>query len=577
MRNGVQNAQVAAILYEFAELMDLKGDVFKRNAYRKAAQSIEGLDGDVSEYYRQGKLERIPGVGKAIAQKIIEVLDTGRSTQLERLRLEFPPGIIELMRVPDVGPKTVLQLYRELNVTNLEELKQAALQHRIRHLKGFGERSEENILKGIELVQGQGGRMLLGDALRVATAVAEHMTAGGRCPMFSVAGSLRRMRETIGDVDLLAGSDEPMKVMDRFVSYPQVASVVLKGPTKSTVRLSDGTQVDLRVVPAASYGAALQYFTGSKDHNVQMRRLAIQKGYKLNEYGLFRKDDDVQVGGADEDALYRALGLDPIPPEMREARGEVEAAARHRLPHLVELKDIRGDFHVHTVMSDGRATMREIAAEAKRRGYEYIGVTDHSPSLHIAGGISADDLLASIEEARQLSEELGITVLRGTEVDILEDGSLDYPDDVLERLDYVIGSVHSHFKMERAEMTERVVRAFDNKEMNILGHPTGRLIGKREPYQIDLDRVMDEAREKGVLLEVNGFSDRLDLNDLDCRRAKDRGLMVSMGSDAHGLEHLDNMSLAVGTARRGWLEKEDVLNAQPLARVRELFQREERA
>jgi len=568
----MSNADVASILYEFAEWMDLKGDVFKRNAYRKAAQSVESLDDDVRKYHQQRRLETIPGVGKAIAQKIAEFIETGRSRQLELLRAEFPPGIVELMRVPEIGPKTLVRLYRELGVRSIEDLKQAALHHRIRSLKGFGERSEENILKGIDIVLGQGGRMLLGDALPIAQAIAAYMREGG-CDEVSVAGSLRRMKETIGDIDLLAGSDEPMRAMDLFASYPGVSSVVSRGPTRSTVRLANGTQVDLRVVPAPSYGAALQYFTGSKEHNVEMRRIAIQQGYKLNEYGLFRKDDEERVGGGDEDEIYRTLGMDPIPPEMRESRGEVEEGQKHRLPKLVSLADIRGDFHVHTVMSDGHATMRELAAAAERRGYEYIGLTDHSRSLHVANGLSVEDLLASVEQARQLTEEMGIAVLRGAEVDILEDGSLDYPDDVLAQLDYVIGSVHSRFKMDEEEMTERILRAMDCPELNVIGHPTGRLIGKREAYRLDLDRVMSEARDKGVLLELNGFPDRLDLNDLNCRKAKERGVMMSMGTDAHRVEHLDNMQLAVGTARRGWLETGDVLNTRRLDEVRRIFSR----
>jgi DNA polymerase (family 10) len=304
-----------------------------------------------------------------------------------------------------------------------------------------------------------------------------------------------------------------------------------------------------------------------------MRRIAIQQGYKLNEYGLFRKEDESQAAGADEGKIYRLLGLDPMPPEMRECRGEIEAAKKHRLPKLIELKDIKGDFHIHTVMSDGHATMREIATEAKRLGYEYVGVTDHSQSLHIANGLSVDDLLASVDEARQLTRELGIDVLRGAEVDILEDGSLDYPDEVLSQLDYVIGSVHSRFKMEKEEMTERVLNAFDDRELNILGHPTGRLIGKREAYHIDLDRVMEAAKRHGVLLELNAFPDRLDLNDMNCRKAKERGVMISIGTDAHRLQHLDNMQLAVGTARRGWLEKGDVLNTRSLDEVRRIFSR----
>jgi DNA polymerase (family 10) len=566
----VSNAEIAGTLYEIAEMMDLKGDVFKRNAYRRAAQSVEFLDDDIGKYRAQGKLETIPGVGKAIAQKIIEILDTGGLRKLDELRAEFPPGVVELMRVPEIGPKTAVTLYRELGIKDLNGLREAAEQHRIRTLKGFGERSEESILRGIELVQGQGGRMLLGKALPIAEAVVAHLRQGGLDEV-SVAGSLRRWRETIGDIDLLVGTDDPLRAMDRFTSYPQVAEVVSKGPTRSTVRLADGTQVDLRAVPRSSYGAALQYFTGSKEHNVVMRRLAIQQGFRLNEYGLFRRDGGEKVAGADEDEIYRILGLDPIPPELRENRGEIEEAAAHRLPELVREDDIRGDFHVHTVMSDGKGTMREIAVEARRRGYQYIGVTDHSRSLHIAHGVPIDDLLASIDEARQLSEEVGITVLRGAEVDILDDGSFDYPEDVLSQLDYVIGSVHSGFKMGRKEMTERLLTAFTCRELNILGHPSGRLIGRREAYQVDMDRVIEEAARTGVLLEVNGSVNRLDLNDINCRKAKEAGAMIVLSTDSHRLTQLDNMRYAVHTARRGWLERENVLNTMPLERVREIF------
>ncbi len=566
----VSNVEIASMLYELAEIMDLKGDVFKRNAYRRAAQSVENLDDEVSVYRAEGRLESIPGVGKAIAQKIAEMLDTGGLKALDELRAEFPSGVVELMRVPEIGPKTAMVLYRELGVKDLNGLRQAAEQHRIRALKGFGERSEEAILRGIELVQGQGGRMLLGKALPIAEEVADYLRENGLDEV-SVAGSLRRWKETIGDIDLLVGTDDPLRAMALFTSYPRVTEVVAKGPTRSTVRLADGTQVDLRAVPRSSYGAALQYFTGSKEHNVVMRRLAIQQGFRLNEYGLFRRDGGERVAGADEAEIYRTLGLDPMPPEMREGRGEIEAAAAHRLPELVREEDILGDFHVHTVMSDGKATMREIALEARRRGYRYIGVTDHSRSLHIAHGVAIDDLLASVEEARQLTDELGIAVLRGAEVDILEDGSFDYPEEVLSELDYVIGSVHSGFKMGRKEMTERLLTAFTCRELNILGHPSGRLIGRRQAYEADMDRIIEEAARTGVLLEVNGSIERMDLNDVHCRKAKEAGAMVALSTDAHRLSHLDNIRYAVHTARRGWLEKENVLNTLPLDRVVEIF------
>lgn len=567
----MNNAEIADLLHEFADLMDLKGDVFKRNAYRRAAQNVLELDGDITSYYREGRLESIPGVGESIAKKIAEVLETGRSPELEDLQAQYPPGLIELTQVPDLGPKKALRLYRELGIQDLAGLKEAALEHRIRRLEGFGERSEKKILQGIELVERNSGRMLLGDALPIGLAVESYLRQNG-IEHVSVAGSLRRRKETIGDIDIVVGSDLPLEAMRLFASYPRRDAVILQGPTRSSIRLEDGTQVDLRVVPISDYGATLLYFTGSKEHTVELRRMAIQMGYKLNEYGLFRKDDGSVVAREEKD-IYRALGLDLVPPELREMRGEIEAAKDGQLPDLLRSEDVRGDLHVHTVMSDGHATMRQLAQEAKRLGYEYLGLTDHSPSLRIAHGLSAEDLLDSVEEARQVSEEEGIVVLRGSEVDILEDGSLDYPREVLSQLDFVIASVHSLFHMPEEEMTERVLRAISDPEVNILGHPTGRLLGRREAYKIDLERVMEHAHQQGVALELNGYPYRLDLNDLNCRKAKERGVKLSIGTDAHALEDLNHMSLAVGTARRGWLEKQDVINTLSLAQIRRFFER----
>ncbi len=568
----MNNAEIADLLHEFADLMDLKGDIFKRNAYRRAAQNVQELDGDVLSYYREGRLESIPGVGVSIAQKIAEIIRTGSSAELEGLRAQYPPGLVELTQVPDLGPKKALRLYRELGIKDLAGLKKAALDHRIRRLEGFGRRSEEKILRGIEMVERNSGRMLLGDALPIGLAVESYLRQNG-IEHVSVAGSLRRRKETIGDIDIVVGSDLPLEATRLFVSYPRRETVILQGPTRSSIRLEDGTQVDLRVVPVSDYGATLLYFTGSKEHTVELRRMAIQMGYKLNEYGLFRKDDNSLVAREEERDIYRALGLDLIPPEMREMRGEIEAASGGRLPDLLRSEDIRGDLHVHTVMSDGHATMRELAREAKRLGYEYIGLTDHSPSLRIAHGLTAEDLLDSVEEARQVSEEEGIAVLRGSEVDILDDGSLDYPREVLSRLDFVIASVHSRFQMPEEEMTERVLRAMSDPEVNVLGHPTGRLLGRREAYRIDLERVMEHASRQGVALELNGYPYRLDLNDLNCRRAKERGVKLSIGTDAHALEDLSFMSLAVGTARRGWLEKDDVINTLSLDQIKRFFER----
>lgn len=558
----MNNAEIAQSLHEFADLMDLRGDVFKRNAYRRAARSIESLEQDIRQVIEEGRLEEVPGVGKGIAMKIVEIMETGTSQELEELRASFPPGLAEMMRVPDIGPRTAARLYRELGVSDLEELKRAATEHRIRRLPGFGERSEMNILQGIDLVERQGSRMLLSTALIKGEAMVEHVRSSG-FHLASVAGSMRRMMETVGDVDILVGTDRPGEAMKAFVSFPQVVSVIVRGDSKTSVRLADGIQADMRAVPEASYGAALQYFTGSKEHNVKLRRIAIGKGLRLNEYGLFDAAGVNLAAGRPEEDIYRLLDLQPMPPEMREDRGEIEAAALGRLPRLVEQRDIRGDLHVHTVLSDGHGTMREMAVAAMRRGYEYIGLTDHSASLHIAHGLDNDELLASVEQARQLTEELNFPVMRGAEMDILEDGSLDYPREVLEQLDYVIASVHSRFKMSADEMTDRVIRAIRSGRVHILGHPTGRLLGRREAYPIDLDAVMNEACRHGVAMEVNGYPDRLDLNGENCRKAKEKGVMMVLNTDSHREGNLANMRLAVGTARRGWLEPENVLNCLP--------------
>lgn len=557
----MSNAKVAQILYEIADLLEIKGVGFKPQAYRRAARNIEELDRDVEEYFREGKLREIPGVGEAIAEKVSEIIRTGELGYLKELREEFPAGLLQLMEVQEIGPKTVMRVYRDLKVTDLHGLKKAAEEHRIRRMKGFGKKSEENILKGIRVLEQRSKRMLLGYAYFYAKGIVDYMVKTGGYRLISVAGSLRRMKETIGDIDILVGSDEPMRVMNVFVSNPEVDEVIAKGETRSSVRLRDGVQVDIRVVPTDSYGAALQYFTGSKEHNIALRSLAIDRGLKINEYGVFRKSTEERIAGRTEEEVYATLGLEVMPPEIRENRGEIKAAMERSLPRLIEIGDIRGDFHVHSKFSDGEATVEEIAAEALRRGYEYIGITDHSESLKVAGGVSAEDLPRNIDEIRAISDKIkGVRVLMGAEVEIRSDGSLDYPDSVLKDLDFVVGGVHSGFKMSEREMTNRVLTAMSNDHLTILAHPTGRVIGQREPYDIDLDKIMEAAREKGVFLEINALPERLDLNDLNCRKAKERGVGLCMGTDAHGLAQLGYMIFGVATGRRGWLERKDVLN-----------------
>ena len=568
----MSNEKVAQVLYEIADLLELKGVEFKPRAYRRAARNIEELDKDIEEYYKEDKLREIPGVGEAIAKKVAEIIQSRELNYLRELREEFPVGLLQIMEVPEIGPKTIMRLYKELKITNLHELKKAAEEHRIRGLKGFGGRSEENILKGIQLLEQRTGRMLLGYAYFYAKAIVDYMVETGACKLISVAGSLRRMKETIGDIDILVGSDGPEKVMKVFVKNPNVSEVIAQGDTKSSVRLKVGVQVDIRVVSTDSYGAALQYFTGSKEHNISLRSLAIDKGLKINEYGVFKKDTDERIASRTEGEVYAALGLEVMPPEIRENRGEIKAAIEHRLPALIELKEIKGDFHVHSTLSDGSATVEEIALEARKKDYEYIGITDHSESLKVAGGVSKEDLMKNIEMVRRVSGKTeGVRVLMGAEVEIRNDGTLDYPDGVLKDLDFVVGAVHSGFKMDEKEMTDRIVAAMSNDYLTILAHPTGRVIEQREPYQVNVDKMMDAALEKGVFLEINALPERLDLNDLNCRKAKDRRITLSIGTDAHSIPQLDYMMFGVATGRRGWLGKKDVINTLPLKDLERTF------
>ncbi len=559
------NDKVAGILYEIADLLELKEERFKPQAYRKAARNIESLTEDIVEFHKRGQLKDIPGVGEAIEAKVKEIIETGELRYLKELHDEFPAGLMQVMDVPEIGPKTAMRLYTELRVTNVQDLKVAAEQHRIRRLKGFGDRTEENILKGVEFLERNQGRMLLGYAHPVAAGIVSYLRERGDLDMVSVAGSLRRMKETIGDIDILVGTDRPEQVSDVFVSYPEVEDVLAKGPTKSAVRLANGTQVDLRVVDAGSYGAALLYFTGSKEHNVKLRSRAIDRGYKLNEYGLFRKDSDQLVASATEEEIYLALGLDIMPPEMREDQGEIELSGQHALPELVSMSDVKGDLHIHTEASDGAMPMEDMARAAMAKGYHYVGITDHSESLRIANGLDVVRLRQNVEKARALTASLGgIHVLIGAEVEIDERGKLDYPSPVLAELDYVIGAVHTRFKMSETEMTARLLTALSNDHLNILAHPTGRAIGQREAYPVDMEKLLDEAKAKQVFLEVNSFPERLDLNDRHCRMARDNGNMLVVNTDSHHPSHLDNMVYGVAQARRGWVGPNQILNTLPL-------------
>jgi len=556
------NVKVAAILDEVADLLELKEDsFFQVRAYRRAAREIESLTADVKDLYIRGHLAQVPGIGKAIHDKVVEIVRTGELQYLKDLRNEFPAGLLQVMRVPDVGPKTAGRLYKDLKVTNLQDLRLAAEQHRIRRLKGFGERTEENILKGIRFLESGQGRTLLGYAYPRGKALEEHIRSHG-FPLVSLGGSLRRMKETIGDIDILVGSDDPQRAMDTFISYPQTEEVLLRGPTKTSIRLVDGVQVDMRVVEPSSYGAALQYFTGSKEHNVTLRSLAIDLGYKINEYGVYHKESGEKVAGETEEGVYSVLDMQWIPPEMREDRGEIDLSRKGRIPHILELSDIRGDLHTHTEASDGVDSMEAMTEAALGKGYEYLAFTDHSRSLKVGNGLSVERLQENIRLVRETGERYpDIHLMAGAEVEIDEKGGLDYPPEVLEELDIVVAAVHSRFKMSPEEMTERLLTAISNEHVRILAHPTGRIIGEREGYQFDMEAVLQAAKDNGVAMEVNSFPERLDLNDIYCAMATQRGVTLSIDTDAHNVRQLDYMLFGVATARRGWVPKELVLNA----------------
>jgi DNA polymerase (family 10) len=558
----MKNKLVADILYQIADLLDIKGEIFfKTRAYRMAAQTIEVLDEDIDNVVKEGRLESIQGVGEALAKKIKEIVETGNLEYFERLKKEIPEGLLELLELPGLGPKKVAALYKNLDITTVDALRKACLQGKLRDLDGFGEITERNILRGIQLREKTSGRVLLNVAYQDGNKYLDYIK---KCPEVedsALAGSFRRKKETIGDLDILISSKKPEEVMTYFVKYTDVSRVLMKGPTKSSVLLSDGLQVDLRVVKKESYGAALQYFTGSKEHNVKMRSIAIKKGYRLNEYGLFEKDTHKFVTGRLEKDVYSALGLDYIEPELRENMGEIEAASKGKLPNLVEEKDIKGDLHIHSIYSDGTDSIDTIATHAQKLGYEYVGIADHSQSLKVARGLSEENLIKKQKEIQQINKKLKkTTVLFGTECDIKTDGTLDYPDDILAKFDFVIVGVHTALKMDPKQMEKRILSGIENKHADILAHPTGRLIGRREPFKIDIENIIDTAKKTNTFLEINSFPDRLDLNSIHAKLAKEKEVKCVIGTDAHNVANMSYIEFGLATARRGWQEKSDILN-----------------
>ncbi len=561
----MKNFEIAKILYNIAVYLEMEGEFFKPRAYEKAARSIEALTEDISEIYKKGDIKslmEIPGVGENIALKIEELILTGKLKYYEELKKKIPVDVEGLTSIESVGPKRVKILYKNLKIKTVEDLEKAAKTHKIRELEGFGEKSEEKILKGIEFFKKGQGRFLIGYALPILRDIQRQLEKLPEVKRVVIGGSTRRMKETIGDADFLATSNKPQKVMDFFTSMPDVVNVYSKGPTRSMVRLKIGLDVDLRVVPEESYGAALQYFTGNKDHNVTLRKIAISKGWKLSEYGIFDNKGG-QIAGKTEEDVYEKLGMKWIPPEMRENTGEIDMAMKNKLPRLIEYNSLKGDLQMQTKWTDGTNSIKEMAEEAKKLGLQYIAITDHTKSLAFTGGLDEKKLLQQKKEIEKVNKELnGIQILSGAEVNILKDGKLDISNKVLAQLDVVGISVHSNFNLPRAEQTNRIIEAMENENVDILFHPTGRQIHAREPYDVDIGEIIDTAKQTNTILEVNAFPDRLDLKDDHIKMAVENGAKLVIDSDAHNRNQIHYLEFGIAQARRGWAEAKNIINTQ---------------
>ena len=568
------NADITAIFEEIANLLEIQGgNPFRIRAYRNAARTIGGLSQNVNSLIKKDKdLTRLPGIGDYLSAKIKEIVATGNCGLLQRLHKELPPAITELLKIPGIGPKRVKTLYHDLDVQTVEQLYRAAHDGRIRTLPGFGEKTERNILHAVETHANQTRRFKLAVAAQYAESLKTFLAQIPGVAKVTIAGSYRRMRETVGDLDILVVATPSRSVIQRFITCDDVAETVSAGVTRASVILQCGMQADLRVVTEKSYGAALHYFTGSKSHNIAIRRMAQQHGLKINEYGVYRGKK--RIAGENEASVYRAVGLSYIPPELRENRGEIKLAQAGRLPALVERNDLRGDLHAHTTATDGQNSLYEMACAGKANGFEYLAITEHSRRLTMVHGLDPLRLARQCDEIDQLNDTLeGITLLKGIEVDILEDGNLDLPDDVLARLDLVLGAIHSKFDLSRAKQTDRILRAMSHPHFTMLAHPTGRLIQQRAPYDVDMPRIIRAAKNHGCFLELNAHPERLDLLDTYCQMAKEEGVLISINSDAHSTNDFNNLRFGIGQARRGWLEKQDVLNTRPLKKLRALIKR----
>ncbi|AHM58251.1 DNA polymerase/3'-5' exonuclease PolX (plasmid) [Peptoclostridium acidaminophilum DSM 3953] len=577
---AVNNAYISKLLSDYADMLELEGaNRYKIRAYRNASYSIASLPRSISEMVELGEdLTQLPGIGKELSQKLVEIAGAGRLHQFEEIKERFPEGLLEILKLRGIGFVKVRELYEKLGIKNLSELEEAAREGRVSQIRGFDVKTERMIIEEIEamdLKKGAKPRIKISTAESIVMPLIDHLKKSKGVKSVEIAGSFRRGRETVGDIDILVVHDGDSDVMDRFAGYEDVEQVLEKGDTLSSAVLRLGLQVDLRAVPEISSGSALHHFTGSKEHNVAMRQLAIRKGLKISEYGIFRGDE--RIGGENEEDVFSLLDLQFIPPELRENTGEIEAAQKGKLPKLISLEDIKGDLHMHSKASDGRATIEEMALAARERGYEYIAITDHSRRLRIARGLTPKRLEEQLEQIDLLNERLeGIRVLKSIEVDILEDGTLDLPDSILSRLDLVVCAVHHKFNLSKAKQTDRIISAIDNPYFTILAHPTGRLIDHREPYELDMERLMKAARECGCVMELNMQPDRLDLNEIHCRMAKELGVMVALSTDAHITSELNLMRLGIKQARRGWLEADDVINTMTLEDLMKLINAKKR-
>ena len=578
------NDSLSNLFSKLAFYLEMDGVPFKPQAYEKVSLVIKTLDKDIKEIYQKEKregLKKIPGIGEGIADKIEEFLKTGKIKEIEKYEKKYPVKVEELMEVEGIGPKTIKTLYQKLKIKDLKDLENAALKGKIRNLEGFGEKSEKNILEAIEFLKRSKGRFLLSEAYYLAEEIINELKKLKEVDKIIVAGSLRRMKETIGDIDLLVTikrnvKDGAKKVMDRFVNLRGVIKVWDYGLTKSSIRFNKGIDADLRVVKDYEFGSALQYFTGSKEHNIVTRKIALDKGLKLNEYGVFKGKK--RIGGKTEEEVYKLIGLPYIEPELRESRGEIEAALKNQLPKIIGYQDIKGDLHCHSDWDGGSNSLEEIVEAAKILGYEYLGISDHTKFLRIEHGLDEKQLLAQHQAIEKLNSKIQnpkskFRLLHGCEANILNDGKIDIDDKVLEKLDYVIAGIHSHMKMTKEEMTERIIKAIKNPNVDIISHPTGRLINRRDEYEIDFDKILKAAKEYKVALEINSFPERLDLKDINIRKAVDYGVKLVINTDSHHISQLNFIKFGIAQARRGWAKKEDIINSWSLEKLLEFFKK----